>query len=537
MTPTSEQQRILDASGDTVIIANPGSGKTFVLSEKIKLILPNLIQFKGVIAISYTNKASQELRNRCLKTDVDPKGSFFGTMDRFYLSEIIMPFGKHLFGLPKKSFIVIKKQDLPEEKRKFFLLLEENLDIQNLSSEFVKAIKELFLSGEIILEYVGILSIFVFDNSLSCKRYLKARYTHIIIDEYQDSGIEQHLLFLRIKMLGLSGIAVGDANQSIFKFSGKSSEYLLDLAKRTGEFDLFALDFNHRCHPSIINYSLLLLNEKSVPLQCSEIHVLEKNISGSEKEIATWLSKQIPVLFSSYKLDGYNKIGILVRSARTGQIIHDFLSLPNKYFESTRLDDDFTIWSDIFRKLLAILFDVTISKTDFIESFSENTLPISTIKDVLRKISQIQELIKDLSQNIETVINEFEIIAKTLSPNSANSSSSHLLREILSNTRLLNLYKPAHPTEIQLMTLHKSKGLEFDMVFHLDLYQWILPMYNGDKIQDLNLHYVGITRAKKCCVLCHSTKRTNSGGTIVSADRSEFLDKTVLLTRRIPCPV
>ena len=61
------------------------------------------------------------------------------------------------------------------------------------------------------------------------------------------------------------------------------------------------------------------------------------------------------------------------------------------------------------------------------------------------------------------------------------------------------------------MTLHKSKGLEFDAVFHLDLYKSVLPAkqsHNDTKKmeEDKNLHYVGITRAKKCCFLLTSTK-------------------------------
>lgn len=45
------------------------------------------------------------------------------------------------------------------------------------------------------------------------------------------------------------------------------------------------------------------------------------------------------------------------------------------------------------------------------------------------------------------------------------------------------------------MTLHKSKGLEFNIVFHMDMYRWILPNEYGDaaaQMQDLNLHYVRI---------------------------------------------
>jgi DNA helicase-2/ATP-dependent DNA helicase PcrA len=87
------------------------------------------------------------------------------------------------------------------------------------------------------------------------------------------------------------------------------------------------------------------------------------------------------------------------------------------------------------------------------------------------------------------------------------------------------------------MTLHKSKGLEFDLVFHLDLYRWILPQFNGDYAQDLNLHYVGITRAKEACILCNSTHRHNSNDQIVVAEDSEFLSLEGLPELRVDSPI
>ena len=88
--------------------------------------------------------------------------------------------------------------------------------------------------------------------------------------------------------------------------------------------------------------------------------------------------------------------------------------------------------------------------------------------------------------------------------------------------------------EIQVMTLHKSKGLEFDVVFHLNMSDWELPTKKVEKNdfnnplypnwnQDLNLHYVGITRARKACFLVRGTKRTNFNGILKNAKDSEFL--------------
>ena len=78
--PTDQQSRIIAETSSCVVIAKPGSGKTFVLSEKIKRIIPGLIDYKGVIAISYTNKASDELKRRCLSGGLDKKCSFFGPL-------------------------------------------------------------------------------------------------------------------------------------------------------------------------------------------------------------------------------------------------------------------------------------------------------------------------------------------------------------------------------------------------------------------------------------------------------------------------
>jgi len=114
----------------------------------------------------------------------------------------------------------------------------------------------------ILIETIGIISNYIIKNSIACQKYLHSRYKFIYIDEYQDSGSNQHDIFLKIIGLGAIGTAVGDLNQSIFAFSGKDSKYLDELSQ-SQNFKHFRLDKNHRCHPSIINYSNFLLNSKT----------------------------------------------------------------------------------------------------------------------------------------------------------------------------------------------------------------------------------------------------------------------------------
>ena len=115
--PTDEQKNAIEYDGSLVAIAKPGSGKTFVLARKIRNILEKTADYRGVIAISYTNKASDELRKRVSAKNVNVRASFFGTIDKFCYGEIIIPFLPHLWGKPSEEISIVRLRDLPEEEQ------------------------------------------------------------------------------------------------------------------------------------------------------------------------------------------------------------------------------------------------------------------------------------------------------------------------------------------------------------------------------------------------------------------------------------
>lgn len=92
-------------------------------------------------------------------------------------------------------------------------------------------------------------------------------------------------------------------------------------------------------------------------------------------------------------------------------------------------------------------------------------------------------------------------------------------------------FRPAQSDEINVLTYHKAKGLEFDIVFCLEAYRFIMPPYKGvqkDIEQSLGMHYVGITRAKKACYIALGYQRHNKDG-LRDAEPSEFLTKNEAL--------
>lgn len=535
MTPTKQQKLILEHDGNAVIIAAPGSGKTFVISEKIRDILSNLNEFEGIVAISYTNKASNELKSRSLKNGINPKNSFFGTIDRFFISEIIIPFGKQIFGIPQKQIEVLKISGLSSEEAGLFEWATRELQEDELTMEYISLLKRYFLNGILLMETLGVLGNYIFSNSKACQNYIKSRYTNIFIDEYQDSGINQHTLFLRIVNLGVIGVAVGDLNQSIYKFSGKDSRFLSELSKNK-DFRVFPLNKNHRCHDSIINYSNYLLNPKVELIETLDFRVFFSRIEGNEIAIAKWINNCAPKAKTLFKVDNNSKIAILTRTQRTANMLNENITIPHRLSITTELDNSLNIWSGIFINLLHFAFDKNFKFIEVVEIFSSfDNFTRKEIKSLIDLKNEIKTLFAQSPLDTKLITNAFVKVAKIIAPNSPIGDSVILLTNILNDELLLNSYHPTNEDEVCIMTLHKSKGLEFDVVFHLDLYEWILPLKSPSKnndwdnpvysdwVQDINLHYVGITRARKACILVSSTRRTNSAGVDKRGTDSEFL--------------
>jgi DNA helicase-2/ATP-dependent DNA helicase PcrA len=108
------------------------------------------------------------------------------------------------------------------------------------------------------------------------------------------------------------------------------------------------------------------------------------------------------------------------------------------------------------------------------------------------------------------------------------NKSINTLTEVLSDSNKISTFKPADKDQINLMTIHKAKGLEFNIVFHLDLYN-----YFGKNEEDINLHYVAITRAIDACYLVTSKYRHNKKtGDLYACPPSEYLTRSDLAKLR-----
>ncbi|CNJ88197.1 ATP-dependent DNA helicase Rep [Yersinia frederiksenii] len=528
MNLTTEQKAAIDYPHNAVITACPGSGKTTILIYKIKSLLTHCKNYQGIIAISYTNKASDELKKRCQSLIFDTKESFFGTIDKFYLKEIIIPFLKQIWGTPTSLISTFKYSDLSVDNKElvniYFPL--DNIDFTLLNDNLNNLVK-LFKSGIIVLETIPILAFIVLCNSESCKRYIKAKYKGIFIDEYQDSGVVQHRIFLKLAEIGLISIAVGDLEQSIYGYSGRSPENLKKLILEP-RFKHLTITINHRCHPSISNYANRLMRPDCALLETNEQRVFRKKINGNQTEIARWIGVNLDKIKKHYAINKNRDVAILVRSNLCASIIASNVNYPNRaYFDDllSKLDG---VTTDLIKNLLSYRYENNTAQS-IIDSFYKNISNKMIITSLRRKIKEVRVCDDDqLIIKIKDVV--FLLIDKDISVSHVDA-----INEVINNVEIRNNYKKSSDNEIQILTLHKSKGLEFDFVFHIDLYDWILPrrafikgsydiVFENEE-QCLNLHYVGITRAKKGIVLITSTKRLNSDLEEKNGNPSQFLER------------
>ncbi len=516
--PSVEQQLAIDHKGNCVITARPGSGKTFTVVQKMLSAEKECLDYQGLIAISFTNKASNELKSRCKAKGFCNSNSYFGTIDSFCLREIIYPFAAHYDSSIADISVV---EEYPDDSD--LRLLEEP---QALPSEKeADLVLSALIRGEISLKSIGRVASFILNAVPGSKRYLQAKYTHIYIDEYQDCGMYQHLIFtLLVRELGLSGTAVGDIDQAIYGFAGKSERYLMELA-RADDFEHFEITQNHRCHRAISQYSLKYLGFPAEELLSNERRVFEISLQGDEEEIAKAISEHIEGICSYFDVGERREVAVLASANKTLDRISSNLSIPYRRQAETILDKGYSKWRALFCDLLRLLLSPNPFPAEFVNDYY-GFEPCRQRTALLQKIEALTQIRPgQYSENIGL----FKEIAMICVPDDDDAAALDSLLSVVSDQTLLReAYGPAKPDEINLMTYHKSKGLEFDVVICLETYEYVIPRYNStaeEERQAINMLYVGVTRAKKACLILLGTSRHNASGDKKPAKPSPLLTR------------
>ena len=259
-----EQEKAIYNENSILLIACPGSGKTRTITYKIAYELSKLESNKQyIIAITYTNRAADEIKERIELLGVDTEQLWIGTIHSFCVEWILKPYHMYIEEL-KFGYDIINTNDTenylvslcdsystPKKKITYWYCLcycftSEGLKINCTKSTIKKTVES------IICDYYQILK----ENQSICKT-LSNIFPYILIDEYQDTKELQYVILGAILKTGKDNKAfiVGDPNQSIYGNLGGFPMDKAQLENVTGlYYDELSLSYNYRSSSLLVSY-------------------------------------------------------------------------------------------------------------------------------------------------------------------------------------------------------------------------------------------------------------------------------------------
>lgn len=342
--------------GPSLVIAGAGSGKTRVLTYKIAYLLSQGMKPWSIMALTFTNKAAREMKERIGKLVGDDLAQhlYMGTFHSIF-SRILRAEAEHIgfnnnFTIYDESDsrsllkAIIKEMGLDDKTykpaavharismAKNNLVTAEAYDSDPAILEQNKRAKMPAI-GKIYLAYVQrcrqanamdfddllMLTFQLFRDHEEIRQKYAGRFDYILVDEYQDTNHVQMSIVMQLCKEKLRACAVGDDSQSIYSFRGANIDNILNYQKQLPGTQLFKLEQNYRSTQTIVEAANSLIHHNRNQIQKE---VFSKNDKGekilykpaySDKEEALIVAKNIQRIKRQDDC-GYDQFAILYRT-------------------------------------------------------------------------------------------------------------------------------------------------------------------------------------------------------------------------------
>ena len=533
-----------------LVIAGAGSGKTKVLTERIAYLLDNGVNKNEIIAFTFTKRAAKEMEYRLKKYEFENIYTFHG-----YCFKIFMQ-NKDELGYSKFDKIKIATDDY---QYKIIDDILTNLKItynQRVIKDYIskrkneikynfKNIKEEALFNKIyflfqeymmrngVLDYDDMLSIVANNiNNLLFKDDLLEECKYILVDECQDTNQIQYKLIEKLSQKYNNIFMVGDEDQKIYSFRTSDIDIINEFKSSADE--IIILNQNYRCASNILDKANHLISNNSN----RENKMLFSNINPKFEikyddyqdtfQQAAFIASKIDTLISN----GYkpNEIAVLFRNNNESNEIEYQLQKYHipfttygkkkffKYDETKRLIALYQFIynpDDYINFRLAIPIDQAIYPNLIIEYKNSNKqfidyLLTSSNERLQSYASKLKQIIDNLGSYTKDRL--FDALVNILFEDIYTKNMNHLLafKDLIVHNELDNEIDIINELMlnddekdimgVNLMTIHKAKGLEFKCVFIISLNDGIIPSNLKDNNlleEERRICYVGITRAKE----------------------------------------
>lgn len=342
--------------GPSLVIAGAGSGKTRVLTYKIAYLLSQGMKPWSIMALTFTNKAAREMKERIGKLVGDDLAQhlYMGTFHSIF-SRILRAEAEHIgfnnnftiydesdsrsllkaiikeMGLDDKTYkpaavharISMAKNNLvtAEAYDSDPAILEQNkrAKMSAIGKIYVAYVQRCRQANAMDFDDLLMLTFQLFRDHEEIRQKYAGRFDYILVDEYQDTNHVQMSIVMQLCKEKLRVCAVGDDSQSIYSFRGANIDNILNYQKQLPGTQLFKLEQNYRSTQTIVEAANSLIHHNRNQIQKE---VFSKNDKGekilykpaySDKEEALIVAKNIQRIKRQDDC-GYDQFAILYRT-------------------------------------------------------------------------------------------------------------------------------------------------------------------------------------------------------------------------------
>ncbi len=611
-----QKQAVTHGEGPLLVVAGAGSGKTRVLTYRIAwLLAKGLAHPHEVLAVTFTNKAAREMAGRVeALVGGTLRGGFVGTFHRFALQ--LLRNHPREAGLPMRFAIadedgqrtlierVLKRLDVPSGRltpraararisaAKNAMLTPEQLGArargsdERLVAELYEAYQgELTAAGAVDFDDMLLGAVGLLEREEALGKGLAARFCWILVDEYQDTNVAQAQLVWLLGGPKPNLTAVGDEDQSIYRWRGAEIENILNFEATYPGARVVTLGRNYRSAEPILRAaaSVIANNRRRRPKKLSsevgEGAPVTVYLAADEGDEARFVADEIGRLSGTATL---GEVAVLFRvNAQSRSFEAELVrrAVPyavvagTRFWERKEVRDAFA-----YLRLLVAPDDVLAFRRaihvpargigqvamDHVEAAAKAWAV--SLPEAARRLPQ------ELTPRARVSLEGFFTLLEGLRAFAAGGTLADSVRELLQRSGLAAQYGSGEEEDrarranldelvgaaaeaqergldlagfldevalltdadarregdaVQLSTLHAAKGLEFDVVFLVGMEDGLLPLRregNGetDEEEERRLAYVGMTRARRRLFLTLArVRRVN--GQLLSGRPSPFL--------------
>ena len=340
-----QQEAVNQTDGPILILAGAGSGKTKVLTTKVAhLVSDKQIDPHNILAITFTNKAAKEMKDRVLKM-LGSKAyqiqiSTFHSLGLLFLREnhAKLGFEKNFTILDSDDTLTVIKKILKDMnldpkiynpraiRNKISSAKNELMNAESYSrfanTDYEQTVTEIFRRYEkkikknnsVDFDDLLVLPIKLFKENPEILKQYQNRFQYILVDEYQDTNEAQYVLIKMLSAKNQNICVVGDIDQSIYGFRGANYRNILNFEKDYPKAKVILLEENYRSTSNILNVANDIIKnnkkrkEKNLWTKNEEGIKIKYHRAYDEKDEAHYVMSQIKDLINH----GEEKSGIAV---------------------------------------------------------------------------------------------------------------------------------------------------------------------------------------------------------------------------------